>query len=213
MPKPPLEEARPQPPEPTQQLSIKPEITLLLRRWQQGDQDAFEQLFQATYDELRREARRLLYAARQQEAIHTVSLVNEMFMRLAKVDDLKDEGRAIFFKYAIETMRHLIIDSVRKRQRSIRGGGAEHLPLEEIANVSEKRCRQLIALDDALKDLKYYRPEYVVIIEMHYFGGLTNIEIAEMTGKSEATIKRHKQLALQWLKSYMEGDCHESKPN
>ncbi|MEP7338623.1 MAG: ECF-type sigma factor [Acidobacteriota bacterium] len=198
----PPEETRPQPPESAKQQSPKPEITRWLRRWQHGDPEARDLLFQATYQELQQMARRLLYAYRHSEAMHTGTLVHELFLHLAgadKLQELRAETRAAFFTYAATTMRHLIIDSLRRRQRNKRGGGAEHLPLEEAAFVSESRCRELIALDDSLSDLARVMPEHANIIELHYFGGLTTEEMCEVLTISAATVKRRHRHAKSWL--------------
>lgn len=207
MPDPSPNEEQPRKPESSPAPPAQPEITRWLHEWQQGDSEAGEKLFDATYDELRQMAQRLLYSARQRHAMQTGTLVHEMFMRLAGNQQLQAKCRATFFAYAATTMRRLIIDSVRWQRCDIRGGGAEHLPpseqLLDLNGLSEEHCFAWMAFEDAFQALLSIAPDQAQVIMLRHYLGLTIEEAAVASDVSVATVKRRELYARAWLRRQM----------
>jgi RNA polymerase sigma factor (TIGR02999 family) len=179
-----------------------PPITLLLRRATEGDRAALDQVFASLYPELRRVARARLHSQGRADAMNTTMLVHESFMRLVNVADLRLEDRRHFFAYAAKTMRNVIIDAAREHHAERHGGGAEHVAIDgddgvQIADTSASD--ELLRVNDALLELETLDPELVQVVEMRYFGGYSEQEIAEFQGVTERTIRRRWDKARAWL--------------
>jgi RNA polymerase sigma-70 factor (ECF subfamily) len=180
------------------------DVTQLLQDWRGGDEAALEKLTRLVYDELRRLAARYLRGERRNHTLQGTALVHEAYMRLVGYTELEWQNRAHFFGVAARVMRQILIDHARKRQADKRGGGKQDVRLEEAVVFSAERPESLIALDDALESLALLDPEKSRIIELRYFGGLAIEEIAEVTGASVSTVRRHMRMAEAWLHRELE---------
>jgi RNA polymerase sigma-70 factor, ECF subfamily len=173
-------------------------ITQLLVAWGQGDRAALESLTPLVYQELLRLARRYMAGERPGHTLHATALVNEAYVRLIE-QDAAWQNRAHFFGVAAQTMRHVLVDMARARHRAKRGGGQFVVGLSEAADVGVIRSADLVALDDALKDLEAFDPRKCRVVEMRFFGGLSLEEAAEVLGVSVTTVRRDWGLARAWL--------------
>jgi RNA polymerase sigma factor (TIGR02999 family) len=182
------------------------EVTQLLADWRSGDQAAFDRLMPLVYDELRRLARRYMAREGQGHTLQTTALVNEAYLRMVDQQDVTWQNRAHFFAVAAQVMRHLLVDHARTRHYAKRGGGAQHVALDETAVIAPERDAQLMALDEALGRLAARDPRKSRIVELRYFGGLSTEETAEVLGVSEITIKREWQKAKAWLYRELSGE-------
>lgn len=179
-----------------------PPITLLLRRATEGDRAALDEVFASLYPELRRLARARLRSQGRADAMNTTMLVHESFMRLVATSGLRLEDRRHFFGYAAKTMRNVIIDAAREHQADRRGGGAEHVGIDDddAEQVPDTRASdELLRVNDALLELEALDPELAQVVEMRYFGGYSEQEIAEVQGVTERTVRRRWDKARAWL--------------
>src|SRR5262245_12193734 len=150
------------------------------------------------YSELRRRARRDLLAERVNHTLQPTALVHEAFLRLIRVEDVDWQDRAHFFAVAAQNMRRILVDSARARRYQKRGGGAVNVTFDEALAVSG-RSTDVLALDDALDVLAQQDQRKARVVELRYFGGLTNEEIAAALGISTDTVTRDWQMAKLWL--------------
>jgi RNA polymerase sigma factor (TIGR02999 family) len=180
------------------------EVTGLLARWSGGDKNAEKELFRLVYEPLRRIARRQLGRARPGHTLQTTAVVNEAYLRLVAREGLPWQGRAHFFAVSAKAMRHILIDYARSRGYAKRGGGAARLTLDEAAVPAAERAADLVALDEALARLEDDYPRRSQVVELRYFGGLTNEEIAEVLKVSPATVERDWRYARAWLHQELE---------
>jgi RNA polymerase sigma-70 factor, ECF subfamily len=179
-----------------------PSVTELLARWSGGDISARDALVPLVYDELRRIARRCL-TDRAAHTLQPTALVHEAYLRLAKRDALNVRDRAHFYSMAAQMMRQILIDHARKQQAAKRGGLAVTLTLDEAPEAPDPAKNistlDLIALDDALRELASFDPRQCKIVELRFFGGLSIEETAELVDISPATAKREWATARVWL--------------
>jgi RNA polymerase sigma factor (TIGR02999 family) len=176
-----------------------PQVTQLLIAWSNGDQSAFDQLMPLIDDELRRLAHRYMSRERAGHTLQTTALVNEAFLRLVNRKNLRWQNRAHFFGLAAQVMRTILVDHARSHASAKRGGGARNLELDEALVVSQQKASEVIALDEALKQLALIDPRQGRIVELRFFGGLTVEEAAEVLHVSPVTIKREWSTAKAWL--------------
>lgn len=174
-------------------------VTTLLRAWSRGDQRALDQLTPLVYDELRRRARHYLRAERANHTLPPTALVHEVFLRLVNLDDVDWKDRTHFFALAARQMRRILVDSARARKYQKRGGGAVNVTFEDAFGVSV-RHPDLVALDDALSALTAQDERKARVVELRFFGGLTNEEIAAELGISTDTVTRDWQMSKLWLR-------------
>jgi RNA polymerase sigma factor (TIGR02999 family) len=187
---------------PTQSAPDLPPITLLLRRATEGDRAALDQVFESLYPDLRRVARARLHQQGRAESMNTTTLVHESFMRLVNASGLRLEDRHHFFAYAAKTMRNVIIDAARAHLADRRGGGVEHLTLgaDDAQQVADSGVSdELLRVNEALQELEALDPELAQVVEMRYFGGYNETEIAEYQGVTERTVRRRWDKARAWL--------------
>ncbi|MEP7341940.1 MAG: sigma-70 family RNA polymerase sigma factor [Acidobacteriota bacterium] len=175
------------------------DVTQLLKDWRNGDQQALERLTPLVYDELRRLAARYLRREREGHTLQATALVNEAYVQLIGQQQLDWQNRAHFIGVAAHLMRHILVDHARTRATAKRGVGEKPLPLDEAIEVPGKTAPDVLALDDALKDLAKRDERKSRIIELRYFGGLSMEEIAEVTNLSVATLRRELRMAEAWL--------------
>ena len=176
-------------------------VTRLLQASNEGNREALDELLPIVYDELRRVARHQLSKERQNHTLQATALVNEAYMKLIGQHSVDWQNRAHFFSIAAETMRRILVNHAVEKNAQKRGGGATIVSLEEEIDFIHQRDLDVLALDDALKKLEEFDQTQAKIIELKFFGGMTNEEIAEVMGVSESTIKREWRMAKAWLQS------------
>src|SRR5215831_15483341 len=169
-------------------------ITALLRAWSSGDEAAWSQLAEQVYPELRRIARRYMKNERQANTLQTTALVHEVYLRMVDVTTVDWRERAQFFSMAAQMMRRILVDAARAR-----GGDALKVNLDEIALVSTAPDRSILALDEALTAFSQVAPRQAKVVELRYFGGLTEEEIVAALDISPRTVRRDWDLARAWL--------------
>jgi RNA polymerase sigma factor (TIGR02999 family) len=175
------------------------EITDLLKAWSGGDQDALDRLAEQVYGELRLMARRYMKNERQGNTLQTTALVNEVYLRLIDVTKVEWRERAQFFAMAAQMMRRILVDAARARGSHKRGGRAPRLNIEETVVLSPEPDRCIVALDEALDAFSRMAPRQAKVVELRYFGGLTEEEIVEVLKISPRTVRRDWDLAKAWL--------------
>lgn len=174
-------------------------VTTLLRAWRNGDVSAFDELVPLVYEELRRIARRHMARERREQTLQTTALVNEAYLRLVDIKRIEWQDRAHFLAMAARTMRRVLIEAARARRKQKRGGGVEHIAVDESSIVAPDRPPDVLALNDALDVLAAVSPRKAQVIELRFFGGLTHTEAAEVLGVSDDTVRRDWRLARAWL--------------
>jgi RNA polymerase sigma factor (TIGR02999 family) len=175
------------------------EITRLLLAWGDGDESALAALTPLVYQELRRRAHRYMSGERAGHTLQTTALVNEAYLRLVDSQKVRWQNRAHFFAVSAEMMRRILVDFARSRGYQKRGGGARHVELDEAAVVSDDRGAEMVALDEALKALAELDGRQARVVELRYFGGLSDAEAAEALNVSVGTVRRDWKLARAWL--------------
>ena len=172
--------------------------TELLRAWRNGDRSALDRLMPIVQQELRRRARRYLMSERAGHSLQTTALVNEVYMRLVDYTRIDWRDRAHFFALSAQLMRRILVEHARRRNLK-RGGGAQHVSLEQAAVVSTSRAKEVIALDEALAELARLDPRKAQVVELRFFGGLSVEETAEALSISPVTVIRDWTSAKAWL--------------
>lgn len=180
------------------------EVTHLLLAWGQGDEAALERLMPLVHDELRRVARRHMAHERPGHTLQTTALVNEAYLKLIDVSQVKWQNRAHFFAMSSRLMRRILVDFARSRHYQKRGGGAQKVSLDE-GLLSTERGGDLLALDDALTALAAVDTRKSQVVEMRFFGGLSVEETAEALHVSVDTVMRDWKLAKVWLLRELKG--------
>jgi RNA polymerase sigma factor (TIGR02999 family) len=175
------------------------EITQLLAEWSDGDQSALDELYPLVYDELHRLARRYMSREKKGHTLQTTALINEAYVRLVDQKNVHWANRSHFFAISAQIMRRILIDHARRHAFAKRGGGAQQVSLEEVAVITRDASRELVRLDEALKSLAEVDPRRSQVVELRYFGGLNNEEIAGVLNISENTVTRDWNMARAWL--------------
>src|SRR5262245_26296163 len=175
------------------------EITQLLLAWSDGDQTALEELTPLVYAELHRLAERYMRRERPGHPLQTTGLVNEAYVRLVDLRQVRWQNRAHFFGIAAQLMRHMLVDFARARRRARRGGYKQQVSLDKESLVAKGRSAEFIALDDALKSLAEIDLLKSRMVELRYFGGLSVEETAEVLQISTRKVMREWNLARAWL--------------
>ncbi|MBL8222847.1 MAG: sigma-70 family RNA polymerase sigma factor [Bryobacterales bacterium] len=174
-------------------------VTELLERWNAGDPEAPKLLAPIVYEELRRVARRFRHKGSRDVTLQNTALVHEAYLRLVDAERVQWHGRAHFFSAAANAMRQIVVDHVRAARASKRGGTRQRVPFEFLLDLAEDRHQELMAVHEALDRFAVLDPERAKLVELRYFGGLTLEEVADVTGASLATVKRHWTAARLWL--------------
>ncbi len=175
------------------------EVTDLLVKWGRGDQAALDELVPLVHEELRRRAHRYIERERPGHTLQTTALVNEAYLRLVNQAGVRWQDRAHFFAVSARVMRHILVDYARARGYAKRGGGALRVTLDEAASESAGQDAELLALDEALKGLAEIYPRRSRVVELRYFGGLNNEEVAEVLKVTTKTVERDWRFARAWL--------------
>ncbi len=173
------------------------EVTRALARWSDGSADSAERLLALVYDELRRLARSYLRRQRPEHTLQPTALVHEAYMRLAPKLGIAWQDRQHFYAVTARVMRGILVDHARARATSKRGGSALRVTLSEA--ISDPRATDLLALDDALKQLATFDARKARIIELRFFAGLSLQETAEVLEVSVPTVVNDTRKARAWL--------------
>jgi RNA polymerase sigma-70 factor (ECF subfamily) len=181
------------------------DVTALLQAWEGGDRAALDRLIPVVYEELRRIARRRMRGEGHAPTLQTTALVNEAYLRLIDVRQVRWQDRAHFFAVAAEMMRRTLVEAARRRRRQKRGGGAVRVSLNESMDPAAGRAGELIALDDALQALAAFDPRKARVVELRFFGGLSVEETAEVLRISPQSVMRDWKLARAWLTAELAG--------
>src|SRR4051812_26122082 len=172
-------------------------VTRLLLEWRGGNQRALDLLMPRVYDELRRLAQHYLKAERRDHTLQATALVNEAYLRLVDVN-VPWQDRVHFFAVAARLMRRLLVDHARARHRAKRDGGPR-ISLADAERVAVAPQTDVLLLDEALVRLAEFDSRKADIVELHFFGGLGNEDVAEALGISRATVQRELRMAKAWL--------------
>ena len=178
------------------------QLTLLLASARAGDKNAADAAYSLLYDELRRLARAKLRKHQSMTLLDTTSLVHESYLRLVGAQALPVEDRHHFFAYAARVMRSVIVDFARARAAERRGGEAEHVVLDTfVSGEVAAPENDVLRVHDALQTLERADERLARIVELRYFGGLSETEVAELLGLSERTVRRDWEKARMLLKA------------
>lgn len=187
-------------------IPVSQDVTRMLVDWSNGDQAALDKLLPLVNAELRQLARRYMRRESPGHTLQTSALVNEAYLRLIDQKHVQWQNRAHFFGIAAQLMRRILIDHARSHHYAKRGGGAIKVSLDEAAAVTEARAVELLAVDEALERLMAMDARKGRIVELRFFGGLTEEETAEVLGISTPTVQREWRAAKAWLRRMlMEG--------
>jgi RNA polymerase sigma factor (TIGR02999 family) len=182
------------------------DVTQILKAASDGNREALDRLLPLVYDELRRLAQHHLADERADHTLQATALVHEAYMRLIDQKRVVWQNRAHFFAVASQAIRRILVDHARAREAARRGGGAERLPIDAALDAAiAMPGTQILALNAALTRLADDEPDKARIVEMRFFGGLTNEEIAEVIGASLSTIERQWRFARAWLYRELDG--------
>jgi RNA polymerase sigma factor (TIGR02999 family) len=175
------------------------DVTQLLKAWSNGEQEALDQLIPLVYHELHRLAHRYMGRERDAHTLQSTALVHEAYERLVDLKEMSWQNRAHFFAVSAQVMRRILVDYARARRYKKRGGEWLQVPLNEAVALFRDRRTDIVALDDALRTLAGIDSRKSRVVEMRFFGGLSNKEVAELLHVSEETVLRDWRLAKVWL--------------
>jgi len=189
------------------------EITRLLQGWRGGDRKALDALLPVVYKELQRLAHFQLRKERPDHTLQSAALVNEAYLRLVGLNAPPWEGRSHFFAIAAQQMRQILVDYARRHRAGKRGGAAETLSLDDTGLFEQGKNRDVdvVALDDALKELAKIDPRKAQVVELRFFGGLSVEEIAEVLNVSVITVARDWSTARAWLHREMSRESSDGR--
>jgi RNA polymerase sigma factor (TIGR02999 family) len=188
-------------------------LTTLIHRAEKGDVEAANQLFAAMYDELRRLARAQLRGRRRNTVLETSSLVHESYLRFARAQQLRLQDRVHFMRWAGSVMRSVIVDIVRRRLAYRRGGGMASVALTTgVAASVPSGETEILRVHEALDDIAVHDARMAKIVEMRYFAGMTEVEIAEAIGVNERTVRRDWEKARLFLREALQQRSLSAEP-
>jgi RNA polymerase sigma factor (TIGR02999 family) len=171
----------------------------LLKAWSGGDKAALDRLAERVYPELRLMARRYMKTSEPANTLQATALVHEVYLKLVKVTDVGFQERAQFFAMSAQIMRRILVDAARARGAVKRGGNALKVNLDESAVLSSAPDRSILSIDEALTAFSQVAPRAGKVVELRYFGGLTEEEIVAVLNISSRTVRRDWELAKGWL--------------
>ncbi len=182
------------------------EVTLLIERARGGDRAAFDRIFELLYPELRRIAHRRLTRSARDGLIETTALVNECYMKFVKRESLSPHDRAHFLAYSATVMRSIIVDAARAAGTDRRGGDAEQVRLDtELIDTVPNPAGEILDVHAALEDLARFDPRLARVVEMRYFAGMTDDEIAGALALTSRTVRRDWEKARLLLAHALRG--------
>jgi RNA polymerase sigma factor (TIGR02999 family) len=187
------------------------EVTALLLAWSEGDQGAFDRLVPLVYAELHRLAKSYMRKERAGQTLQTTALIHEAYVRLINAKEVQWQNRAHFFGVAARVMRQILVATAREHGSQKRGGRVQQVSLDEAVVVGQEQDEDLIAIDEALSALAEVDARKAQVVEMRFFGGLTEGETATALRVSSETVKRDWRIARSWLRRRLSGEPqHES---
>lgn len=185
--------------------SSRQDVTGLLQRWSGGDPAALESLMPIVYEELHGLAARYFSSERASHTLQATALVHEAFLRLVDQNRVAWQNRAHFFGIAAQLMRRVLVDHARRRAAAKRDAGVLRVELSEVdSGARADRDPEILALDEALKELEALDARQAQVVELRFFGGLTVEETAQVTQLSTATVKREWRTARAWLRQKLD---------
>lgn len=180
-------------------------ITRWLADWRQGDENARDQLFAVIHPQLRQIAAQFLRHERPDHTLEPNALVNELYLRLIGAQSITYQDRAHFFAVAARTMRRILIDHARARVAGKRGGEQERVNLSAVDGWNPVECNEdILALDELLAKLETADLRAARVVELRFFGGLSEAKVAEALSVSVITVKRDWKVARAWLISRLQ---------
>lgn len=185
-------------------MKTQSDLTALLHRATAGDEVAFREVFAALYGELRGVARRQVQRRGRGDFLDTTEIVHASYVRLSEAGRIRVEDRQHFLRYAARVMRSVVVDTVRERQAQRRGGGEQPVTLNTNIPATSGED-QILQVHEALEELLTFDERMVRVVEMRYFAGMTETEIAAALGISERTVRRVWERARLWLAEAMSG--------
>jgi RNA polymerase sigma factor (TIGR02999 family) len=175
------------------------EVTLLLHRLAEGDRSAEDALMSRVYVELHRLAMARLQAERTDHTLQATALVNEAYLRLCRSPEVDWQSRAHFFCVAARLMRRILVDYARQHNAQRRNEGTRTIPLDKVISITADESATALGIDEVLLQLAEISPRQAQVVEMKFFGGLTEEEIALALGMSARTVRRDWLMARAWL--------------
>jgi RNA polymerase sigma factor (TIGR02999 family) len=176
------------------------DITGMLVAASGGDSEAAQQLVGLVYDELRKRAEALMKRESPGNTVQATMLVHDAYLKLINQERASWNDRNHFFAVAAQTMRRLLVDHARGRQRDKRGGGQVKVSLEEGLGLSAGADADVLAVDEALGRLEALDPQQAKIVELRFFGGLTVDEVAQQLGMSKRAVEAEWTMVAAWLR-------------
>jgi RNA polymerase sigma factor (TIGR02999 family) len=181
------------------------DITALFGRLKLGDEGAESELVRKIYPDLHKLAARCLYGERPGHSLQPTMLVNEVYLRLIGKREVDWQSRSHFFAVAGRVMRRILVDYARARNAAKRGGGIADAPLDELPLLTNEQSSLVLAVHECLERLSELDKRQAQVVEMRFFGGLTEEEIAMVLGISARTVKRDWVMARSWLRAELKG--------
>ena len=182
------------------------EVTELLLAWSAGDQGALDRLVPLVYAELHRLAKSYMRKERAGQTLQTTALIHEAYLRLIDANQVQWQNRAHFFGVAAHIMRQILVAMARERGAQKRGGGVRQVSLDEQLIVSPEQDEDLVAIDEALSALAEVDARKAKVVELRFFGGLTEEETATALKVSPETVRRDWRIARAWLRRKLSGE-------
>jgi len=179
-------------------MSMNHDVTDFLVLWNNGDTSVDQEVWPLVYDHLRQIAGELMNGERRDHTLQPTALVNEAYMKIVELRRIRYRDRQHFFAIAAQMMRRILVDHARARGARKRDGG-ERVVLDISSHLADSPTADILDLDEALLRLEEMEPEKAKVVELKFFGGLTNDELAELLGCSEKTVRRHWKVAKLWL--------------
>jgi RNA polymerase sigma factor (TIGR02999 family) len=176
------------------------DVTGLLQAWRAGDEHAFTRLLNLVYQDLRRAAHRYMINERLSHTLQTTALINETYLRLVDLNRINFQDRAHFLALCARLMRRILIDAARDHKAKKRGAGQAHISLESAPELAAAHEPHLLAIDDALHSLAAIDDRKAKVVEMRFYGGLTEEEIAAALNISVETVARDWKFSRAWLR-------------
>ena len=188
------------------------QVTALLKAWGRGNLDARNELLPLVYEDLRRRAAAYLRRERAEHTLQPTALLHETYLRLVGQQRVAWQNRAQFFGLAAQMMRRILVDHARAQRAAKRPAGAVKVTLDDrIGQIDPADCDVLL-LNQALDELSSFDPQQARIVELRYFGGLTEREVAEALAVSRSTVTREWETARAWLFRRMKFGRSGAKP-
>lgn len=175
------------------------QVTLLLNQWSDGNEMALEELMPLVYDELRVMAKRYMSGQNQAHTFQTTELIHEAYLKLAGGERQDWKNRAHFFGVAAMAMRHILVNYAVSKRSQKRGGDRQRVTFDDDSVVSIERSDEIVALDEALKNLETLDRRKGRVVELRYFGGMSIDETASVLKVSPQTVQRDWRFAKSWL--------------